>query len=118
MYLPLMEAVPDQAFAFAPAPALARSDRVSVKDSYGPGTIVIRTRERRLYYFVGAGEAIRYPVDVGRAGNPAVTAGSVERSAIRECDNAEKDHAFPAWSRRRAASGGGCILVMRPNRHL
>jgi len=32
------------------------------------GTIVIRTGERRLYYFVGAGEAIRYPVGVGRAG--------------------------------------------------
>jgi lipoprotein-anchoring transpeptidase ErfK/SrfK len=56
------------AFAFAPAPALAHGDRVSVKDSYTPGTIVIRTGERRLYYFVGAGEAIRYPVGVGRAG--------------------------------------------------
>ncbi len=56
------------AFACAPAPALAHGDRVSVKDSYMPGTIVIRTRERRLYYFVGGGEAIRYPVGVGRAG--------------------------------------------------
>ena len=45
------------AFAFAPLPALANGDRVSVKDSYTPGTIVIRTSERRLYYFVGAGEA-------------------------------------------------------------
>ena len=54
-------------FAFAPASAQAH-DIVSVKDSYGPGTIVIRTGERRLYYFVGAGEAIRYPVGVGRAG--------------------------------------------------
>jgi hypothetical protein len=44
------------AFAFAPSPALAHGDRVSVKDSYMPGTIVIRTGERRLYYFVGAGE--------------------------------------------------------------
>ena len=55
------------AFAFAPGLAQAH-DIVSVKDSYGPGTIVIRTGERRLYYFVGAGEAIRYPVGVGRAG--------------------------------------------------
>ena len=54
------------AFAFAPASAQAH-DLVSVKDSYGPGTIVIRTSERRLYYFVGTGEAIRYPVGVGRA---------------------------------------------------
>src|SRR6516162_1533627 len=55
------------AFAFAPGPAQAH-DIVSVKDSYTPGTIVIRTGERRLYYLVGAGEAIRYPVGVGRAG--------------------------------------------------
>ncbi len=55
------------AFAFAPSSAQAH-DIVSVKDSYGPGTIVIRTSERRLYYFVGTGEAIRYPVGVGRAG--------------------------------------------------
>ena len=42
------------AFAFATGPAQAH-DIVSVKDSYGPGTILIRTGERRLYYFVGAG---------------------------------------------------------------
>src|SRR5262249_59557033 len=54
-------------FAFAPGSAQAH-DIVSVKDSYGPGTIVIRTGECRLYYFLGAGEAIRYPVGVGRAG--------------------------------------------------
>jgi lipoprotein-anchoring transpeptidase ErfK/SrfK len=56
------------AFAFAPGPAQAHGDTVSVKDSYMPGTIVIHTNERRLYYFVGTGEAIRYPVGVGRAG--------------------------------------------------
>jgi lipoprotein-anchoring transpeptidase ErfK/SrfK len=32
------------------------------------GTIVIRTSERRLYYYLGDGRAIRYPVGVGRAG--------------------------------------------------
>ena len=56
------------AFAFAPWPARAHGDIVSVKDGYMPGTIVIHTNERRLYYFVGSGEAIRYPVGVGRAG--------------------------------------------------
>ena len=56
------------ALGFAPAPAQAHGDRVSVKDAYSAGTIVIRTGERRLYYFVGSGEAIRYPVGVGRAG--------------------------------------------------
>jgi lipoprotein-anchoring transpeptidase ErfK/SrfK len=32
------------------------------------GTIVVRTGERRLYYVLGDGRAIRYPVGVGRAG--------------------------------------------------
>jgi len=45
---------------FTPAPVQAHGDRVSVKDNYTPGTIVIRIGERRLYYVVGAGEAIRY----------------------------------------------------------
>ena len=35
------------AFAFASGPAQAHGDIVSVKDSYMPGTIVIRTNERR-----------------------------------------------------------------------
>ena len=55
-------------FAFAPRPAQAHGDLVIVRDSYLPGTIVIRTNERALYYFVGVGQAIRYPVGVGRAG--------------------------------------------------
>jgi len=38
-------------------------------ESYTPGTIVVRTSERRLYYVTGwGGQAIRYPVGVGRAG--------------------------------------------------
>jgi lipoprotein-anchoring transpeptidase ErfK/SrfK len=37
-------------------------------DGYSAGTIVIRTSERRLYYVLGGGQAIRYPVGVGRRG--------------------------------------------------
>src|SRR5262249_4955862 len=33
-----------------------------------PGSIVIRTRERRLYYVLGNGQAIVYPIGVGRIG--------------------------------------------------
>lgn len=33
-----------------------------------PGTIVVRTSERRLYFVLGNGQALRYPVGVGRAG--------------------------------------------------
>lgn len=35
---------------------------------YQPGTIVIVTNARTLYFVLGNGQAIRYPVGVGRAG--------------------------------------------------
>src|SRR6201982_2152612 len=75
------------ALGFASVPAQAHGDRVSVKDSYLPGTIVIRTGERRLYFFVGAGEAIRYPVGVGRAGMQWSGTASINGKYIE-----------PAWS--------------------
>jgi lipoprotein-anchoring transpeptidase ErfK/SrfK len=43
--------------------------RVSFEESrYSPGSIVIRTPERALYYVLPEGEAIRYRVGVGREG--------------------------------------------------
>jgi lipoprotein-anchoring transpeptidase ErfK/SrfK len=50
------------------APARAGHETVNAAGSYSAGTIVIHTRERRLYYYVGGGRALRYPVGVGRAG--------------------------------------------------
>jgi lipoprotein-anchoring transpeptidase ErfK/SrfK len=35
---------------------------------YAPGSIVVRTSERSLYFVESGGRAIRYPVGVGRAG--------------------------------------------------
>jgi lipoprotein-anchoring transpeptidase ErfK/SrfK len=55
-------------FIFAPRPAEASGDVVTMKETFLPGTIVVRTSERRLYYVTGYGQAIRYPVGVGRAG--------------------------------------------------
>ena len=49
------------------APASAGYETVAAA-GYEPGTIVIHTHERRLYYFIGGGRALRYPVGVGRAG--------------------------------------------------
>jgi lipoprotein-anchoring transpeptidase ErfK/SrfK len=52
-------------------PALAYSTleaEVVSFDGFRPGTIVIRTSERRLYLVVGEGRAIRYPIAVGKAG--------------------------------------------------
>ena len=41
---------------------------VAAAGGYSAGTVVIRTGERRLYYYLGGAQAIRYPVGVGRAG--------------------------------------------------
>jgi lipoprotein-anchoring transpeptidase ErfK/SrfK len=84
------------AFAVAPKPAAARGDLVTVKDSYLPGTIVIRTNERALYYFVGLGQAIRYPVGVGRLGmqwsGTAYIDGKYIKPAWSPPDSIRKDY--------------------------
>jgi lipoprotein-anchoring transpeptidase ErfK/SrfK len=54
--------------AFAPKAAQAHGTIVAAPSSVSAGTIVVRTNERRLYYVIGYGQAIRYPVGVGRAG--------------------------------------------------
>jgi lipoprotein-anchoring transpeptidase ErfK/SrfK len=48
--------------------AEARPEMVGVRGEYSPGTIVIKTNERRLYLILDQGHAMRYPVGVGRAG--------------------------------------------------
>jgi lipoprotein-anchoring transpeptidase ErfK/SrfK len=41
---------------------------VSFSTAEKPGTIIIKTRERALYYVLGGGKAVRYGVAVGKAG--------------------------------------------------
>lgn len=41
---------------------------VAWNSGYTPGTVVVSTSQRRLYYVVGQGRAIRYGVGVGRQG--------------------------------------------------
>jgi lipoprotein-anchoring transpeptidase ErfK/SrfK len=48
------------------APASARE--VVQFNGESAGTVVVKTAERRLYYVLGDGRAIRYPVGVGRPG--------------------------------------------------
>ena len=48
-------------------PALSQARETVRFDGYSSGTIVIKTKERRLYYVLGDGRAIRYPVGVGMA---------------------------------------------------
>ncbi len=53
--------------ARAKATAIPR-ETVSYSGPYGAGTIVISTAERRLYYVLGNGQALKYGVGVGRPG--------------------------------------------------
>ena len=48
-----------------------------------PGTIIVRTSERRLYYVLGSGQAIRYPVGVGRAGRQWAGRSTVTGKYVR-----------------------------------
>ena len=69
------------------APVEAR-EVVAFRDgSVSAGTIVIRTGERRLYYVMGDGRAIRYPVGVGRASKQWTGTTRIDGKYVR-----------PAWS--------------------
>jgi lipoprotein-anchoring transpeptidase ErfK/SrfK len=69
------------------APSLARAgETVAFNGGYRPGTIVILTNARQLYYVLGDGRAIRYPVGVGKAGQAWHGRASVELKRLR-----------PAW---------------------
>jgi len=48
------------------APGAPEAREMVAFGGYSPGTIVVVTHQRRLYYVVGEGRAIRYPVGVGR----------------------------------------------------
>ena len=50
------------------APLSAQAREMVPFQGYEPGTIVVVTSARQLYYVLGNGQAIRYPVGVGRAG--------------------------------------------------
>jgi lipoprotein-anchoring transpeptidase ErfK/SrfK len=67
LWLSALAAAGSVAAVLAATPASAR-EVVAFSGNYGAGTIVVRTGERRLYYVMGDGRAIRYPVGVGTAG--------------------------------------------------
>ncbi|MEZ2409607.1 lipoprotein-anchoring transpeptidase ErfK/SrfK [Bosea sp. OAE752] len=70
-----------------PSPAAAREVVEMRETRYQPGTIVIRTGERRLYYVVAPGEAIRYTIAVGKAGK--------QWRGVKYVEELQVD---PAWS--------------------
>jgi lipoprotein-anchoring transpeptidase ErfK/SrfK len=71
--------------ALAALPAQARE--VVAFNGYAPGTIVVKTSERRLYLVLGNGTALRYPVGVGRQGRQWIGTAYVDGKYLR-----------PAWS--------------------
>jgi lipoprotein-anchoring transpeptidase ErfK/SrfK len=56
------------ALAVNASSALARDVVEFAGSNYSAGTVVVKTGERRLYYVLGGGRAVRYPVGVGKAG--------------------------------------------------
>src|SRR5690348_4963078 len=53
---------------------------------FAPGTIVVKTGERRLYFVIDGSRAVRFPVGVGRAGMAWTGTAKVEGKYVR-----------PAW---------------------
>ncbi|CAN5360535.1 L,D-transpeptidase [soil metagenome] len=64
-------------------PAEAGGQTVAFSSDFGPGTIVVRTQERRLYLVLGSGQAIRYTVGVGRAGRQWAGNSHIDGKYIR-----------------------------------
>ena len=64
---------------FAAPPLAQARETVAFDNSYISGTVVVRTNERRLYYVLGGGKALRYPVGVGRAGKSWVGSAYITR---------------------------------------
>ena len=69
-----------------PQSAQAR-EIVGFAGNYSSGTIVVKTNERALYYVLGNGKALRYPVGVGRAGKQWTGTAMINGKQLR-----------PAWS--------------------
>jgi lipoprotein-anchoring transpeptidase ErfK/SrfK len=67
--------------------AQARPEIVSISGDYTPGTIVVKTHERRLYLILDTGRAMRYPVGVGKAGKQWSGTTKIDGKYLR-----------PAWS--------------------
>ena len=56
---------------------------VAFTGDYRPGTIIVRTKERKLYLVFGFGRAMQYPVGVGRAGRQWAGSSFISGKFIR-----------------------------------
>jgi lipoprotein-anchoring transpeptidase ErfK/SrfK len=86
------EGVQDGAFFIQPVepkylPEEMRRTEVAYAGPEGPGTIVVDTHSRRLYYVMEGGRAMRYAIAVGRQGLAFRGSGSIQRKEM-----------WPAWT--------------------
>jgi lipoprotein-anchoring transpeptidase ErfK/SrfK len=70
-------------------------DVVGFSRAYPPGSIIIMTTARQLFFVLGGGRALRYPVGVGRAGMAWHGRARVALKRIR-----------PAWQAPPSIAGG------------
>lgn len=84
--------------AFAVAPSFA-GEVVPFAGEQRPGTIVVKTTQRRLYLVTGNSQAIKYTVGVGRAGKQWFGTTSIVSKHIR-----------PAWTPT-ADMGGSYVIA-------
>jgi lipoprotein-anchoring transpeptidase ErfK/SrfK len=73
--------------AAAVAHSATRDREIVAFSGFAPGTIVVKTAERRLYYVLDGYRALRFPVGVGKAGMAWTGSARVEGKYVR-----------PAWS--------------------
>ena len=73
--------------AAAAAHAATRDREVVAFSGFAPGTIVVKTGERSLYYVLDQQRALRFPVGVGRSGKTWTGSARVEGKFVR-----------PAWA--------------------
>ena len=111
--------------AFALAATAAMPEHAHARDivgfpaAYAPGTVVVKTSERSLYYVLGYGRAVRYPVGVGRAGKQwsgtAIISGKFLRPAwtppaeVRH-DRPDLPNVIPGGSGRNPMGAAALIL--------
>jgi lipoprotein-anchoring transpeptidase ErfK/SrfK len=75
------------AFAATTVPSITQAREIVSFQDAPAGAIVIKTSERRLYYGLGNGRAVRYPVGVGKAGKQWSGVSRVDGKYLR-----------PAWA--------------------
>jgi lipoprotein-anchoring transpeptidase ErfK/SrfK len=85
------EPFPLRAIPMSQIPPELRRQEVAFDGDYAAGTVVVNTPERRLYYVLGNGRAIRYGIGVGREGlalrGNAVVGRKAEWPGWRPTDN-------------------------------